>query len=106
MANTQRSPKGVHKKTQPKKSNELRFVIDSGCSQTLLKNKETIQNYTNVNFEMLTASADVLHCPGKGDIELNGDVCIRNAVFSPNASMNLLSVSQICDLGNQIKFDS
>jgi len=104
MANS-RSPNGVHKKTR-KSLNDLRFVIDSGCSQTLLNNKEQIQNYTNVNFEMQTASTDVLTCPGKGDVDLNSDIRITNAMFSPNASMNLLSVSQLCDLGNRVHFDA
>jgi hypothetical protein len=75
--------------------NDLRFVIDSGCTQTLLNNKENLQNYTDVKFEMQTASADVLYCPGKGELNVNDDLKIQNAVYSPDASMNLLSVSQI-----------
>lgn len=106
VASRHSSPNGVHKKTKPKKSNDLRFVIDSGCTQTLLRNKEIISNYTDVNFEMQTASTDVLQCPGKGEITLNSDISIKNAMFSPDATMNLLSVSQICDLGNKVHFDA
>lgn len=94
------------KSTKRKRSqNDLRFVLDSGCTQTLLRNKEELQNYTNVNFEMQTASADVLQCPGKGDLQVNSNMKIGNAVYSPDAAMNLLSVSQICDMGNRVTFD-
>ena len=85
--------------------NDLRFVLDSGCTQTLLRNKESLKNYTDVNFKMQTAGADVLQCPGKGDFKVNSDMEIGNAVYSPDAVMNLLSVSQICDIGNRVTFD-
>lgn len=85
---------------------DLRFVIDSGCSQSLVNNKASLTHYTNAHFTMQTASTDVLHCPGKGDVTVNNDITITNAVYSPDATMNLLSVAQICDLGNQVRFDS
>ena len=97
-------PDGSQKKRKSSQ-HDLRFVIDSGCTQTLLRNKENLKNYTDVNFKMQTAGTDVLQCPGKGDLQINANMEIENAVYSPNAAMNLLSVSQICDLGNRVTFD-
>ena len=97
-------PDGSQKKRKSSQ-NDLRFVLDSGCTQTLLRNKESLKNYTDVNFKMQTAGADVLQCPGKGDLKVNSDMEIGNAVYSHDAAMNLLSVSQICDIGNRVTFD-
>jgi hypothetical protein len=82
-----------------------RVAIDSGCSQTLMSNKETIQNYKTANIQMNVANDSVMHCPGKGDLAVNNDLNVSNVLHCPDVSLNLLSVSQLCDKGLIVRFD-
>jgi hypothetical protein len=54
---------------------------------------------------MITANSDSMHYPGKGNIYLNQQLKLSNVLHCPNLAMNLLSVSQLCDLGLIVKFD-
>lgn len=80
-------------------------AIDSGCSQTLLSNKEAIQNYTDANVFMNVANDSAIICPGQGDLKLNSDFTMLNVLHCTEVSLNLLSVSQPCDQGLIVKFD-
>lgn len=89
-------------------ANDLRWVIDSGCSKSLLRNKGGIKNYTNEKIEMAVAdkTADPMICPGTGSHQINSNILLQNVLYCPDVALNLLSVSQLADLGLTITFDS
>lgn len=82
-----------------------KVAIDSGCSQTLMSNKETIQNYSTANVLMNVANDSSMHCPGQGDVALSTDLKLSNVLHCPDVALNLLSVSQLCDRGLIVRFD-
>jgi hypothetical protein len=81
------------------------YVIDSGCTESILKNKQSIQNYHPFNQTMRTADDGILICIGRGDLSINPLLTIHNVLYCPKATMNLLSSSQICDEGFTINMD-
>jgi hypothetical protein len=79
-------------------SNEV-YVIDSGCTQSILANKSRIENYSSCDIKMITADDGILQCVGQGDLIINSELTIRNVLHCPDVTMNLISSSQICDQG-------
>ena len=75
------------------------FVFDSGCSQSILFNKEKLSNYIPFTMNMLTANNGTLKCIGKGDLVLNHAITVQNVLYCPEVSLNLISTSQLCDMG-------
>jgi hypothetical protein len=92
----------VHRK---RKRFEDRYVIDSGCSNTIVMNNAHLENYTVLPtpITMKGASGADLKCLGKCDLKLNTYVTIRNALYCPQVELNLVSTAQICDQGFTIK---
>ena len=86
-------------------SNEEDYVIDSGCTQSILMNKSKIVNYKSYRSTMLTANEQVLVCVGVGDLIVNNELTIQNVLHCPEVAMNLLSSTQICDQGNTMHID-
>ena len=93
------------KRKQP--DTDLRMVIDSGCSTSLIKNKKIMTNYQNSLSYMKCAneSSPSLHCEGNGNIQINSQLALKDVLYCPNVTMNLLSVSQLTDLGCTVTFD-
>ena len=75
------------------------YVLDSGCSQSILFNKEKLSNYLPFTTTMTTADNGALKCIGKGDLVLNHAITIRNVLHCPDVTLNLISTSQLCDMG-------
>ena len=48
---------------------------------------------------MLTANNGTLKCIGKGDLVLNHAITVQNVLYCPEVSLNLISTSQLCDMG-------
>jgi len=57
------------------------FVFDSGCSQSILFNKEKLSNYIPFTMNMLTANNGTLKCIGKGDLVLNHAITVYNVLY-------------------------
>ena len=77
----------------------LRFILDSGCTNTLLSNKHVLTDYTELsNFNMGTADGSPMKCPGKGTLTAES-LSLKDVLHCPDTEMNLMSVSQLCDLG-------
>jgi hypothetical protein len=87
------------KKRKLSSGNMNDFIIDSGCSQTILMNKNAIQNYISFSSNMRTANDGTLKCIGKGDLVLNPKLIIKDVLYCPDVTMNLVSAAQICDQG-------
>jgi hypothetical protein len=85
----------------------LRFIIDSGASMTIVDNKNNIQNYSNCmrELQVADASADALISEGNGVIQLNSNVKLRDVLYCPKVSANLLSVAQLTDMGLDCLFN-
>ena len=92
-------------KRQRKTHDMTNYVIDSGCTESILKNKQSIQNYHPFHQTMSTADDGILVCTGRGDLTINPYLTIHNVLYCPQATMNLLSSSQICDEGFTINMD-
>jgi len=92
-------------KRQRNTQNETNYIIDSGCTESILMNKQSIQNYHPYNQTMSTADDGTLVCIGRGDLIINSSLTIHNVLYCPDATMNLLSGSQICDEGFTINID-
>jgi len=86
---------------------DLRFILDSGCSTSLSKNKANLKHYSTVYSEIQVAdsTAPKLRCEGNGELDITSNLSIKNVLYSPNVALNLLSVAQIADLNCRIIFD-
>lgn len=82
-----------------------RYVLDSGCSQTILMNKDALLNYSPYYCSMSTANDGKLNCIGKGDLVVNSELTIKDVLYCPQVLMNLISTTQICDQGFTLRMD-
>jgi hypothetical protein len=55
---------------------------------------------------MLTAKGEQMSCPGMGHISITNSILMKDVLHCPETTINLLSVSQLCDLGLNVKFTS
>ena len=81
------------------------FILDSGCSTSIVKNKAQLKNYLPCNITMNAANNGVLKCIGYGDLTLNKYLTIPNVLHCRQIPFNLISTSQICDLGFTMSLD-
>ena len=79
-------------------------ILDSGASKTAIQNKALLSNYTEKQTIMRGAGNNQIIAPGVGEHILNKDITLSSVLHVPNVAMNLLSVGQICDLGNTCWF--
>jgi hypothetical protein len=75
------------------------LVFDSGCSQSIIQNKDKLKNYTLCNSTFTVANSGSLHTIGKGDFQINQDLIIKDVLHCPDIAMNLISISQLCKQG-------
>jgi len=75
------------------------FVIDSGCTQSILMNKDSLTNFRSHYATFQSADYGQIICEGIGDFVVNQDLTITDCLFSKNISMNLISESQLCKQG-------
>jgi len=87
---------------------ENQWYIDSGCSNQMTCDKEKLHSYNalekenNVSFGNDTPTV----IKGKGSIFLKEKVKAGNVMYVDGLKHNLLSVSQMCDQGNEVVFQS
>jgi transposase InsO family protein len=75
------------------------FVLDSGCTQSILMNKELLTNFRPYEAKFMTADAGQLNIIGKGDLFINTELTLKDVLLCPQIALNLLSVSQMCAQG-------
>ena len=110
------SPKTWRKKEpQPKRccialyaeGQENQWCIDSGCSKHVTSDKEKLQSYSALEKEKVSFGNDnPAFIKGKGSILLKEKVKVGNVMYVDGLKHNLLSVSQMCDQGNEVIFQS
>ncbi|KAI5747542.1 hypothetical protein M8J77_015823 [Diaphorina citri] len=94
--------------------NEVKFFIDSGCTDHIVNSKEIFNNYiplkNNINIQV-AKNTETMNAVGIGTIfatlELNGvhTKCeLRNVLYVPNSRKNLLSVKRMEIAGMSVLF--
>ena len=84
------------------------WYIDSGCSKHMTGDKEKLQSYSALEKERKVSFGNDTHVAikGKGFVLLKEKVKAWNVMSVDGLTHNLLSVSQMCDLGNEVVFRS
>ena len=84
-------------------------IIDSGCTTSILKSREYLVNVCKPDeiLEILQANGDLIQVVLQGDLNLAKDMkLLENISVVPDCTLNLLSVSQMCETWNaSIIFD-
>lgn len=90
------------------------FYIDSGCSAHVTAQKEWLINVRNSNLpDIMVANETILPVEKEGEINIRTvtdkgkhDITIKDALYVPGITTNLLSVSQLIKKGNKVIFGS
>jgi len=89
--------------TQSTESKDV-WVLDSGCSSHMSNSKAGLVNAVETYSEILTAKADEkLSAKLQGDIEFD-DCLLKDVLYVPDITKNLLSVNKITENGGTVKF--
>eukprot|EP00253_Pinus_taeda_P013040 PITA_13040 len=101
------------KETQPERcgialyaeGEENQWYIDSGCSKHMKSNKEKLQPYSALEKEKKVSFGNdtPAFIKGKGSVHLKEKVKAGNVMYVDGLKHNLLSVSQMCDQGTEIR---
>ena len=86
---------------------ENQWYIDSGCSKHMTGDKEKLQSYSALEKEKVSFGNDTPALKkGKGSVLLKEKVKGGNVMYVDGLKHNLLSVSQMCDEGTKVIFQS
>ena len=90
------------------KGQENQWYIDNGCSKHMTRDKEKFQSYSALEKERKVSFGNDTPAliKGKGFVLLKEKVKAGNAMYVDGLKHNLLSVSQMCDQGNEVIFRS
>ncbi|KAD4889203.1 hypothetical protein E3N88_21276 [Mikania micrantha] len=90
-----------------KNKNDDDWVIDSGSTEDITYNNHILQNRTQRRFEILVVIpiGEAIPIEGRGECNLLGGTKIKDVLYIPKFTCNLLSVSRLCkDLQAVITF--
>ncbi|XP_043699910.1 uncharacterized protein LOC122650573 [Telopea speciosissima] len=82
------------------------WILDSRCSTHMIGDKDKFLNLEHVGKGSVRfGNNDGARVEGKGKIRLyNGHISSNNALYVSELKHNILSISQICDSGNEVLF--
>ncbi|XP_043714578.1 uncharacterized protein LOC122662940 [Telopea speciosissima] len=82
------------------------WILDSGCSTHMTGDKDKFLNLEHVGKGLVRfGNNDGARVEGKGKIRLyNEHISSNNALYVSELKHNILSVSQLCDSGNEVLF--
>lgn len=86
---------------------KILWVVDSGCSNHMTRDKEKfvkLEDYASGFVKFGDNSG--IQIKGRGSLILNNNTPIHDVYYVERLKHNLLSVSQICDSGYNISFNS
>jgi len=85
-----------------------KWYIDSGCSSHMTRDKNTFHTLKEVNEGSVTfGDNSIAMTTRKGTLSLdNGKTKTKNVLYVEGLEHNLLNVSQMCDQGDTLTFDS
>ena len=79
-------------------SSAMGFNVDSGATDTIVRNKDQVQLYSMVNHPIEVANGSFIHATAVG--KLSGPAgTLDQVLVCPEISQNLLSVSKLEDQG-------
>jgi hypothetical protein len=80
------------------------ICVDSGASKTYVRNNNILYNYfVNLTTVSTAEQRSVLERPGTGATKIQ-KLTIDKACYCPKMALNLLSVSQLCDMGLNVLY--
>ena len=82
---------------------DLTFVIDSGATSHMCRNRASFQNYLSVNSFISTANGGKSPCLGRGSLD---EIELKGVLHCPILTHNLLSVRALVERGLQVLFDN
>eukprot|EP00253_Pinus_taeda_P036618 PITA_36618 len=87
---------------------ENQWYIDNGCSKHMTGDKDKLHSYNALEKEKNVSFGNdtPIVIKGKGYVYLKEKVKARNVMYVDGLKHNLLSVSQMCDQGNEVVFRS
>ena len=87
---------------------ENQWYIDSGCSKHMTGDKEKLHSYNALEKEKSVSFGNntLTVIKGKGSVFLKEKFKAGNVMYVDGLKHNLLSVSQMCDQGNEVVFRS
>eukprot|EP00253_Pinus_taeda_P034859 PITA_34859 len=87
---------------------ENQWHTDSGCSKNMTGDKEKPESYSSLEKERKVSFGNDTPAliKGKGSVLLKEKIKARNVMYVDGLKHNLLSVSQMCDQGNEVVFQS
>jgi hypothetical protein len=86
---------------------KVKWCVDSGCSKHMTGRKQIFDSLDERKEGTVTFGNDQsARIVGRGTVCLNKDIMAENVLLVENMEHNLLSVSQTCDKGNLMIFDS
>ena len=82
-----------------------RWIIDSGCSHHMTGDKSKFVNFTQYDGNSVRFGNDApCQIKGKGSIKLTEKISCDNAYYVEGLNYNLLSVSQLGNVGCKVEF--
>ena len=85
--------------------NKIKWYLDSGCSRHMTGDKEQFNKLDAKNGEHITFGDNTKGTIiGIGEIGNPQSLSIHHVLFINGIKHNLLSISQLCDMGNKVTF--
>ena len=85
----------------------IHWCVDSGCSQHMTWNKKTFRSLQEKKGTITFGNDNSYKILGKGTVSLGSkDALAKNVLLIENTKHNLLRVSQMCDQGHILIFNS
>ena len=87
---------------------ENQWYIDSGCSKHMTSDREKLHSYNALEKEKSVSFGNDTPAviKSKGSVLLKEKVKARNVMYVDGLKHHLLSVTQMCDQGNEVVFRS
>lgn len=94
--------------TEPRRNNELTWVVDSGCSRHMTYSRDVLENFQTLQtpIKINIANGTSIEAIGEGSarlkIAIHGktvNVLLHNVLYVPNLAGSLISVIQLQDRG-------
>ena len=83
------------------------FVLDSGATSHMCRNKQYFTNFTTSNQEIVLASGETINAEGIGEVRVVTEFCkltLNNVWYVPKLHSNFISINKILKAGHSVNF--
>ena len=81
------------------------WILDSGCSRHMTGNLDHITNFRGYEAGTVAyGDGKVARILGRGTLKVDGMPILKNVYYVHGLKANLISISQLCDAGLEVKF--